>query len=241
MEETYRCISCGCINKRKRSIKCCECESYYHLSCVGLTRVQAAALGRWTCAPCRGVGHNGQRASQDGELDLSEVIGACHARVRVLKQIPRGAVVTVADGLQRLIRDAVDQGTRVAWGRLLGFSFWGLRCPQGVDGERRLSLATRVKQQTTQFLQHEGLPEIPVRVSPAGAGDSRTLGEDQENIKLRRRVAGKFMEGDVGGAVRVLASADGLAPYNSDTLEALRGKHPPAPAIWCCLPLLRAQ
>ena len=44
-----------------------------------------------------------------------------------------------------------------------------------------------------------------------------------------RRVAAKFVHGDVGGAVRVLASAEGLAPYNSDTLAALREKHPPAP------------
>ena len=35
---------------------------------------------------------------------------------------------------------------------------------------------------------------------------------------LKRRVAAKFAEGDVSGAVRELASAEGLAPQDGDTL-----------------------
>ena len=46
---------------------------------------------------------------------------------------------------------------------------------------------------------------------------------------LKRRVAAKFAEGDVSGAVRELASAEGLAPQDADTLRALKEKHPSAP------------
>ena len=46
---------------------------------------------------------------------------------------------------------------------------------------------------------------------------------------LKRRVAAKFAEGDVSGAVRELASAEGLAPQDGDTLRALKEKHPSAP------------
>ena len=46
---------------------------------------------------------------------------------------------------------------------------------------------------------------------------------------LKRRVAAKFAEGDVSGAVRELASAEGLAPQDGDTLGALKEKHPSAP------------
>ena len=46
---------------------------------------------------------------------------------------------------------------------------------------------------------------------------------------LKRRVAAKFAEGDVSGAVRELASAEGLAPQGGDTLRALKEKHPSAP------------
>ena len=46
---------------------------------------------------------------------------------------------------------------------------------------------------------------------------------------LKRRVEAKFPEGGVGGAVRELASAEGLAPQDRDTLRALKEKHPSAP------------
>lgn len=54
------------------------------------------------------------------------------------------------------------------------------------------------------------------------------LGARVKEDALRRRVAAKFAEGDVSGAVREMASAEGLAPLNEDTVEALRAKHPPA-------------
>ena len=46
---------------------------------------------------------------------------------------------------------------------------------------------------------------------------------------LKRRVAAKFAEGDVSGAVRELASAEDLAPQDGDTLRGLKEKHPSAP------------
>ena len=41
---------------------------------------------------------------------------------------------------------------------------------------------------------------------------------------LERRVEAKFAEGDVSGAVREMASAEGLAPQDRDTLRALKKK-----------------
>ena len=41
-------------------------------------------------------------------------------------------------------------------------------------------------------------------------------------------VAAKFAEGDVSGAVRELASTEGLTPQDGDTLRALKEKHPSA-------------
>ena len=46
---------------------------------------------------------------------------------------------------------------------------------------------------------------------------------------LKRRVAAKFAEGDVNGAVRELASAEGLLPQDGDSLRALKEKDPSAP------------
>ena len=94
-------------------------------------------------------------------------------------------------------------------------------------GERQVSLATRVKQQVFQFVDLESLPDLPAH-SDFVAGASRTARGD-EQAYLRRRVAAKFAEADISGAVRELASSDGLAPQDDTTLADLRSKHPPAP------------
>ena len=62
----------------------------------------------------------------------------------------------------------------------------------------------------------------------------KSLRERRDGVRggdetLKRRVAAKFAEGDVSGAVRELASAEGLAPQDRDTLRALKEKHPSAP------------
>ena len=51
-----------------------------------------------------------------------------------------------------------------------------------------------------------------------------------EEIKPQEEITGdKFAGGDVSGAVRELASAEGLAHQDGDTLRALKEKHPSAP------------
>ena len=57
-------------------------------------------------------------------IDLVGYIGRCHHSLRVLNRMPKGAVIPVAEALQRLIREALDKGSEIAWGRLLSFSYW---------------------------------------------------------------------------------------------------------------------
>ena len=59
---------------------------------------------------------------------MAGVVGACNARVKVLKVIPKGAIVTVAEALQRLIRDAVDQD---GMGQTDVLQFLGFEVPTG--------------------------------------------------------------------------------------------------------------
>ena len=130
----------------------------------------------------------------------------------------------MADALQHLIGEALDRGSELAWSRLLSFSYWGLRCPGESGGGRQVSLSTLVRQQVAQFWENTDLPVE--QVSPRSRYGVR--GGDET---LKRRVAAKFAEGDVSGAVRKLASAEGLAPQDGDTLiyTALKEKHPSAP------------
>ena len=48
--------------------------------------------------------------------------------------------------------------------------------------------------------------------------------------RLTRQVESKVAEGDIRGAVRLLASSEGIAPYTPETLNALKLKHPTATA-----------
>ena len=120
------CSFCGIVNRRKRLVKCDTCGCLFHLSCVGLTRAQAEAFGSWNCEQCRCVARVPARA-ETPPIDLVGYIGRCHHSLRVLNRIPKGAVIPVADALQRLIREALDRGSEIAWGRLLSFSYWGAR------------------------------------------------------------------------------------------------------------------
>ena len=120
------CSFCGVVNRRKRLVKCDTCGCLFHLSCVGLTRAQAEAFGRWNCGQCRGVARVPARA-ETPPIDLVGYIGRCHHSLRVLNRIPNWAVIPVADALHHLIREALDRGSEIAWGRLLSFSYWGAR------------------------------------------------------------------------------------------------------------------
>ena len=172
-------------------------QCLFHLSCVGLTRAKAEAFGRWNCEQCRGVARAPARA-ETPPIDLVGYIGKCHHRLRVLNRIPNWAVIPVADALQRLIREALDRGSELAWYKLLSFNYWGLRCPGESGGGRQLSLSTLVRQQVAQFLEKKDLPVV--QVTP------RTrYGVLGGNGTLKRRVASKFAEGDVSGAVRELS------------------------------------
>ena len=71
----------------------------------------------------------GSGESRDPRLDLVGYIGRCHHSLKVLNRILKGAVIPVVDALQRLIREALDRSSELAWGRLLSFSYWGLGMP----------------------------------------------------------------------------------------------------------------
>ena len=230
VEEGILCDVCGVINNRKRHVGCGDCGKQYHLTCVGLKRAQADALGRWLCAVCRGVGVNPQQGLQPQRLpDFEGYLSSCRSRMRVLARIPRGAVIPVADALRRLIQEALEQKTQLRWLRLMSFCYWGVRCPDRKEGCHS-SLATLVKQQVDKFISSDVLPELPMPVDLGNFNsDVRRNSEDDSGAKLRKRVAAKFVDGDVRGAVRELASSEGLAPNNEATLEALRSKHPPIP------------
>jgi len=225
MDQGVICASCNTFNKRKRTIQCASCNLHYHLSCVGLSKVQALALARWSCGQCRGlVVAPARRIGQVPDLEF--VVSHCRPRFRVLLRIPKGAVIHVAGALQNLLSRVLEQRSQIAWGRLMSFCYLGIQCPSKEQDGHHLSLATKIRQQVTNFMESESLPDLSSIVAPTF---NRRNAEVDTNAQLRKRVAAKFADSDIRGAVRELASSDGLAPHNEATLEALKAKHPSSP------------
>ena len=94
-------------------------------------------------------------------IDLVWYIGRCHHSLRGLKtEYRRGLFSPVADALQRLIREALDRGSELAWGRLLSFSYWGLKCPGESGRGKQVSLSTLVRKLVAKFLENTDLPIV---------------------------------------------------------------------------------
>jgi len=221
--EGDRCQCCDLINVRKRSVSCTGCGGSFHLTCVGLTRAQAEAIPRWLCAECRGQASGINPPVVRQEVDLVSYISQCRSRLPVLAKVPRGAVVCVAEALQQLLDQAMQEKSSLSWGRLLAFCYFGIRHPDRADDGRgkSVSLATRVRTQVAAFMSCNGLPDPP--------DTQRVRKEKGADQHLGKRVSAKLSDGDVKGAVRLLSSEEDQAPRDDMTYNLLTQKHPPAP------------
>ena len=140
-----------------------------------------------------------------------------------MRIIPRGAVICVADALQKIIDSTIREGTALAWGKLLSFGRCAIRQPPNdTENAPGPSLTTRVKRQVQEFAELNRL------LAPERA-DLEEFRNDSDDSKLKKRVAAKFSDGDLKGAVRLLASTEKVAPKDDRTIELLQQKHPPAP------------
>ena len=124
-------------------------------------------------------------------------------RVRDAFILIKGAIITVADAMQKLLDRVIQEGSLTAWGKLLGFCYWGIRRPEGQKSEvvGNVSLATKVKRQVSDLMEEAGLP------MPVGGVQVQKGGSTDKD--LQRGVSAKFSEGDIKGAVRLLASSRG--------------------------------
>jgi hypothetical protein len=167
------------------------------------------------------------------DVDLPEYVSRCCSNARALRIIPRGAIICAADALQKLVDRAIREKSPLSWGKLLSYGRCGLKQPPGSPecGGRGVSLTTRVKRQLQDFLESDSL------VAPEGDTRRNALRGDGD-LKLKRGVSAKFSDGDLKGAVRLLASTEDIAPRDDRTLAQLRQKHPP-PLKIC--PSLRRQ
>ena len=219
MQGAEGCGACGTVNSRKRCCRCRECDTLYHLTCVGLTRAQADAIPHWSCASCRGVA-GGNAPAATLSVDLVELLS--DLKHPVLPRVPKGAVHCVAEALHKLLDRAMESRQLRNWVRLLSFGSLALRRPD-TESSHGASLATKVKRQVSEFLDSAVLPVLP---TPMPVGQRNVL---DDSVRLGKRVTAKFNDGDIRGAVRLITSEENHAPSDDRTRRLLLDKHPPAP------------
>ena len=141
---------------------------------------------------------------------------------QTLKRIPKGARAQASSLLTRLIRDVLSNVNDLRpWVRLLNFSHSCFACP--ARGGRSRNLTTLVIRQIAAF--DEGRQQS---AGPATRSSGRRRQSDGDE-KVANRASAKLEEGDIKGALRLLASNDALAPQSKETYDSLLALHPPCP------------
>lgn len=139
--------------------------------------------------------------------DFADLIQKYKSGVKVIRRIPSGARFSVAIKLKSLINDWVALNSVRAWQSLSLFAFRVLSVNRA--NPKHTSLTKAIKENTAKET-FDIIPESRVKVS------------------IKNIIESKVADGDIRGAIRVLSSADSIAPENDETLEILRKKHPAA-------------
>ena len=239
------CQRCTQKNNRKRKIQCKNCNTWWHLSCVRLTRSQAATLARWWCPDCMAddgpsdhLPETSQPSARTRLLDetaIAETLAKLKRHCKVIPRIPKGARIPAAEALTKLIETALTKKSAAAWSQLLRFPFSALSVPPRVSSISEVSFTTKVKRQISDYMtegavHYEERPNAARRREPCAVRSSTRTQQQQAGEALRKRVGAKLSDGDVKGALRLLTSGDEMVPPTAENVAILESKHPTAPA-----------
>ena len=223
--ESKICLKCQAHAPRKKNmIKCMSCGLWAHLSCVGLSKRQADSLaGPWSCDPCishrLGLDSHFPEPPDPGNSgvppDLAEALAKLKKRTTLVKRIPKGVRLLVADSLASAINRALSDPSPRSWYSLLCFAFKYLRyCSNNQTASANIRAQLR-----DDFLSAS---DSTTHESPS------SISSDPE--KVAKRAMSKLADGDIRAALRTLTSDDTFCAPSAETVELLMAKHPPAPA-----------
>ena len=224
MKKNGRCIRYQCVRKGLPCVDCwpsttnpsrCENSAFRGDTATLTAQVDAAS------SPRRSV--NSTNVCVDvpsTEVDL--LASFLRQPKKVLKRIPCKSRITVARKLATLIEHVVSRNDIPSWSRLLQFPKKCLQIPP--RGGKRWNLTSQVNKRVSQ--EHYCLISELSNLEPPRRRAKLRVRTPIE--QLAARVSIKLEESDYRGAVRLACSEDVIAEHNSQTLEALREKHPPA-------------
>ena len=240
----YSCAACPSLSTRKNSINCDSCGQRWHTTCARITVAQASALNIWHCSDCRhsSASSRSLRASQEVRSQshllsptpttLSDRLAELRRTHTVIKRIPKAARAATADSLSKLIERAITNPSTETWEHFLSFAFRALRAPSKVPGEKHKTAASVIKKQIADL--ESNVPLVARQREP------HSPTSDRQN-SVARRVMSKCADGDIKAALRALTSNEEFIQPTSDTVTALRRKHPAAPPDENIPPPLQSQ
>lgn len=164
-------------------------------------------------------------------LDILNLLNS--RRGRTVKRIPKSVRLPAADKLSTLIANVCAEPDGVEhWTNLLLFGTVCMAVPGQRGGRRHQpSVGSKMIRTMNQFPTE--LPSVEsLKRTPTMSNAQR-----KPSNNIAARVFSKLEDGDVRGAVRIAASDETLALFNDDTLNVLRGKHPPRHTTSSCDPL----
>ena len=127
--------------------------------------------------------------------------------------------------LTELLEYVVKHPTDVnGWRKLLLFPRVVLARPAGLEQSGNLSNV--ISRQCASFQNGATMSPVLATNRFFHQPNHRRGGADAEMVRVAREVSVKLEEGNYRGAVRRLCSNDCIAPNTSDTIQALKLKHP---------------
>lgn len=130
----------------------------------------------------------------------------------VVKRVPRGARVMVAEELKKNIDQVLHDNNVTSWEDLLSFAYRILHVDKQSNNSHSLTkkIKDNCKNDSNKTLLDDGV----------------NYDKQQRPFNKVAKIEGKVSDGDLKGASQLLFSSDSLAPNNADTLLALKSKHP---------------
>ena len=200
-----RCVCGQADDGTGRMIRCGgPCGEWYHRECTGES--DTCATREMWCLQC-------------------SIQRLRHAKI--LRHIPKGARIQTAAALAEILEQCARESLDITpWRKYFLFAATVLAVPHPShhQGQKKTSLTTAVRHQLAAYVT--GAFQLPPLTEDLIIG---TVGGVSGGQRMRRRVETKLADGDVSGAVRILSSDSSLAPLDTESLNALHSKHPPAP------------
>ena len=184
--------------------------------------------------PLTGLNQPSAATSTGDDGDLAHRLAHLKQTRRVIRRIPKGARIQAAGSLATLIDMALGDKTGKAWARLLLFAFLALHVPsRDQDSADSSTLTAKIKRQISTYMESDFIATAAADTSTLNWTGHRKPKRHQPQERtseiLQRRVAVKLSDGDVRGAIRLLASSDEIVQSSTEVTESLERKHPPAP------------